>query len=80
MSGKLVALYYYSELKNEGNNITLITDNSSNNNSYPSSINLTITNKIIINSGNQIELRSESSNNTNNNYLNSFNNYINNSQ
>ena len=83
MSGKLVALYYYSELKNEGNNInniTLPTDNSSNNNPYPSSINLTITNKIIINSGNQIELRSESSNNTNNNYLNSFNNYINNSQ
>ena len=83
MSGKLVALFYYSELKNEGNNInniTLPTDNSSNNNSYPSSINLTITNKIIINSGNQIELRSESSNNTNNNYLNSFNNYINNSQ
>ena len=47
MSGKLVALYYYSELKNEGNNInniTLSTDNSSNNNPYPSS-----------NSGNQSE-------------------------
>ena len=47
MSGKLVALYYYSELKNEGNNInniTLPTDNSSNNNPYPSS-----------NSGNQSE-------------------------
>ena len=83
MSGKLVALFYYSELKNEGNNInniTLPTDNSSNNSAYPSSINLTITNKIIINSGNQIELRSESSNNINNNYLNSFYNYINNNQ
>ena len=70
-------------MKNEGNNInniTLPTDNSSNNNPYPSSINLTITNKIIITSGNQVELRSESSNNTNNNYLNSFNNYINNNQ
>ena len=83
MSGKLVALFYYSELKNEGNNInniTLPTDNSSNNNPYPSSINLTITNRIIINSGNQRELRSESSNNINNNYLNSFYNYINNNQ
>ena len=83
MSGKLVALFYYSELKNEGNNINNITlpkDNSSNNNPYPSSINLTITNRIIINSGNQRELRSESSNNINNNYLNSFYNYINNNQ
>ena len=78
MPGKLVALYYYSELKNEGNNITLPTDNSSNNSAYPSSMNLTITNKIIFTSGNQVELRSEISDNTNNNYFNSFNNYTNN--
>jgi len=92
MSGKLVALFYYSELKNEGsniNNITISTDNSSNNNNnnilYPSqsdqrSIKINITNEIIISynniSGNQSESRSGSSNIINN-YPNSNHNFNN---
>ena len=69
MSGKLVALFYYSEMKNEGtniNNISISTDKSSNKN-----------NNI---SGNQSESRSGSSYNINNypNLIYNFNNYVNN--
>ena len=92
MSGKLVALFYYSDLKNEGsniNNITISTDKSSNKNNsnilYPSqsdqrSIKINITNEIIISnkniSGNQSESRSDSSNIINN-YPNSNHNFNN---
>ena len=93
MSGNLVALYYYSDLKKKENtniDTTFTTDNTSNNNNYPyqkqsESCTYTVTNQITITNnngrGNQIEIKNEISkgyNNNNNLSNNNINNYINN--